>query len=638
MSGWEQRVVELDQALTDLPAEVAAAASSRDHRLHLALLRAEHAAQHKQDLPTPLKRLRTAALTPADFPLLSTLSSTGSFSKVELVQPASSLEGDGESVAAHVLVMKTIERRWGFRMRAHQHTRHELAVLRLFLADDSEGRTPRLIASFLSPASFHLVLSFSTGGDLWTILEQYNQGVVRGEEKGLPEEWVKGWMAELVDAVEWLHGRAWAHRDIKPQNLLLDAAGHLQLTDFGSSAPLTPDTTSIARKNCRVLLGTPDYIAPEVLKHAERVFSEEEEDEEAAERSAFGAGEEKTERDQDERAYGAEVDWWACGVVMYELLFGCTPFFAEEISETYERIVNWQRHFRFPSDTAGSASARSMISRLLVSADARSSPKSHDWFAATQWDHLRSSPPAYVPPPFSAPAASSDSFTRSHRSLAQSSFDYSSFFSSPGLSILRPSTRAANAVQTEEQDYWAANEWGGLTTLPAADAFLPSSSAIPSAAAPAPPATAAASPAARPPPSNAFSTPLRPLSRLAQLRSGASASAPHTGGVETPRSGSGTSSARSRRVVSGMDAWREMQEHAWSIGRSAAKGAQPLPGAASFPTGARERDATGLPAGRITGLQRRQEEVVQQLDHIDEKYRGLFALAAREGMAGSAGA
>ncbi|BGP38654.1 hypothetical protein JCM10450v2_002604 [Rhodotorula kratochvilovae] len=522
--------------------------------------------------------------------------------------------------------MKTIERRWGFRMRAHQHIRHELAVLRLSRLTDSDGRIPHLVASFLSPSSFHLVLSHSAGGDLWTVLEQRNEGAEPGQEKGLPEEWVKGWMAELVDAVDWLHGSGWAHRDIKPQNLLLDAAGHLQLTDFGSSAPLTPGTTSIARKHCRVLLGTPDYIAPEVLKHAERVFREEEEDDEEADASAFGTDAKRGERDQEEHAYGAEVDWWACGVVMYELLFGCTPFFTEEISETYERIVHWQEHLRFPADTAVSASAQALISSLLVAAEARptaSSLRSLDWFSPVRWEVIRRTPPAYTPPPFAAPSLSSDSFARSHRSLAQSSFDYTSFFSSPGLSILRPSPRTAGGAQTEEQEYWAAHEWGGLTTLPAADAFLSSASPAALVTSPAP-SVAAPVPTSARPASNAFSTPRRPLSRLTHLSTGAPP--PHTG-AGTPRTGS----ARSRRVVSGMDAWREMQEHAWSVGRSAAKGA------GAMPTPVRGRGAgesgTGSPGGRITGLQRRQEEVVQQLDRIDEKYRGLFALAAKEGSA-----
>lgn len=70
-----------------------------------------------------------------------------------------------------------------------------------------------------------------------------------------------------------------------------------------------------------MLLGTPDYIAPEVLKHAEKVYQEEEEDEEEQDRSAFGASSmsKKEEVDQEERAYGAEVDWWACGIVLYEV-------------------------------------------------------------------------------------------------------------------------------------------------------------------------------------------------------------------------------------------------------------------------------------------------------------------------------
>jgi serine/threonine protein kinase len=90
--------------------------------------------------------------------------------------------------------------------------------------------------------------------------------------------------------------------------MLLQSSGHLLLTDFGSAASLSH--SSVARKHSRALVGTPDYIAPEVLRHAEKVFEESEEEDE------FGGGEEEV--DPEERAYGAEVDVWACGVVMYE--------------------------------------------------------------------------------------------------------------------------------------------------------------------------------------------------------------------------------------------------------------------------------------------------------------------------------
>ncbi|TNY22811.1 AGC/DMPK/GEK protein kinase [Rhodotorula diobovata] len=650
MSGWTQRALDVNKALAELPAGGEDDAHSSDLRLHLALLRADAAPRSHTGQPPPLKRLRTASLALDDFAPLSTLSSSGSFTRVELVRPASSLIGLGSEANGDVLVMKTIDKRWAFRMRAHQHVRHELAVLRLSRSDSAAGRIPSLVASFLSPTSFHLVLAHSPGGDLCSVLERHNEGVEAGQATGLPEEWVKGWKGELVDAVAWLHGEGWAHRDIKPQNLLLDAAGHLQLTDFGSSAPLTPGTTSIARKHCRVLLGTPDYIAPEVLKHAEKVYQEEEEDEEEQDRSAFGASSmsKKEEVDQEERAYGAEVDWWACGIVLYELLFGCTPFFAEEISETYERIVHWQDHLQFAQHVPVSEAARAVISRLLVAADARpsaSSIRALSWFSSVKWDQLREAAPAYVPPPFVPPScASSDSFARSHTSSAAQSFDFTSFFSSPGLSILRPSPRGTSAAQTEESEYWTATGWGGLTTLPPPDAFAVSPSAAGSA--PSEASNSAAAVAARPaapPPSTAFSTPLRPLSRLAHL----AAAYPSTGrstGAATPHSRD-SGSARSRRV---------MQEHAWSVGRSAKKVAREKGTAADVSRGAAvalaksapatpavtaevETRADGTPGRQIQGLQRRQEEVVEQIDRLEEKYRTLFELAAREVTTGGTG-
>ncbi|GAA5836154.1 hypothetical protein JCM9279_002211 [Rhodotorula babjevae] len=611
----------------------------------------DSAAHSSRDQPPPLKKLKTAALAVDDFPPLSTLSSSGSFARVELVRPASALTGVSNGPTSTVLVMKTVDKRWAFRMRAHQQIRHELAVLRLSRSTATAGRIPSLVASFLSPTSFHLVLSHAPGGDLWTVLERQNDGVDAGAEQGLPEEWVRGWMAELVDAVAWLHGEGWAHRDIKPQNLLLDADGHLQLTDFGSSAPLLPGMTSIARKHCRVLLGTPDYIAPEVLKHAERVYREEEEDEEEQDRSAFGPRDEiKRERDEEERAYGVEVDWWACGVVLYELLFGRTPFFADEISDTYERIVHWSEHLELPQQVGVSMAARATISSLLVAAENRpfvSTIKALAWFNGIDWERLRTTTAAYVPPPFLPPArTSSDSFARSHSTSTAQSFDFTSFFSSPGLSILRPSPRTTSAAQSDESEYWLAREWGGLTTLPRADAFAPPSPSTRTA--PAAPlddklaAVARPDRAARPrpPPSAAFSTPARPLSRLVHLSG-------HPSGTMTPRSSGSGSSARSRRVVSGMDAWREMQEHAWTVGRSAKKapsahaaGGRPLAAtsgtaaaaigsAGSAEPAARAVGEAGTPSRKINGLQRRQEDVVDELDRLEEKYRGLFELAAR---------
>lgn len=116
------------------------------------------------------------------------------------------------------------------------------------------------------------------------------------------------------------------HRDIKPHNLLLTARGHLLLTDFGSAAPLflaacssaelSAPPNSIARKYARALVGTPDYIAPEILHNAERVVQDFgfDESDELEEPSA-----EVELQDGEERAYGCEVDWWSVGVTLYEV-------------------------------------------------------------------------------------------------------------------------------------------------------------------------------------------------------------------------------------------------------------------------------------------------------------------------------
>ncbi|KWU42131.1 kinase-like protein [Rhodotorula sp. JG-1b] len=644
---WRERKQELLRLLAELSLEVYAPATTRDEKLHRALLQPDQAGSRPPTANGPTKRLRTVALSLDDFPPLSTLSSTSSLCRVELVRPASALTGVDTGGKSSTYVMKTVDKRWAFRMRAQQSHIHELAVLRLGLRDEETNqkrRIPRLVASFLSPSSFHIVLSHVPGGDLSMILERHAGTGTSSQvsASGLQEAWVREWMAELVDALEWLHSSGWAHRDIKPQNLLLDTDGHLLLTDFGSAAPLLPASSSsssssspsspfaIARKHCRALIGTPDYIAPEILAHAEALYLEEEEEEDSDDEGGGGLGIKSAsgaavaaaaaaESKDELAAYGAEVDLWSSGIVMYELLFGAAPFYAVEIPETYDRIVRWQDNLRFPPASSVSKAAESLIRALLTNAESRPTfqkIKYHEFFNNVKWNQLRTGQPTFQPPSPDSDLPASPSFSRSQRSFAQS-FDVDSFMSSPGLSILRPSPTTLVRFRDTEQLYWQASEFGGLTTLPAEHEF----ERVPSAAA----ATSSTGelPEMASPPSgprrkatSSFETPARPR-WSAQIER------------EVQATTTSRSSSSSRRTSDGLEAWREMQEHAWSVSRSARKrSATSSGGTPCLPPPSSGRSGRSEEQDRLGGLQSRHKEVLKQLDDMDDKYSSLFALAA----------
>lgn len=160
-----------------------------------------------------------------------------------------------------------------------------------------------MCCSFETKKHLCLVMEYVEGGDCATLLKNIGP---------LPAEMARFYFAETVLAVEYLHSYGIVHRDLKPDNLLITALGHIKLTDFGLSKMglmslattlyegyIDRETRQFSDKQ---VFGTPEYIAPEVILR---------------------------------QGYGKPVDWWSMGIILYEFLIGCVPFFGETAEELF---------------------------------------------------------------------------------------------------------------------------------------------------------------------------------------------------------------------------------------------------------------------------------------------------------------
>ncbi|XP_023000485.1 serine/threonine-protein kinase tricorner-like [Cucurbita maxima] len=339
--------------------------------------------KHLEKKETEYMRLQRHKMGADDFEPL-TMIGRGAFGEVRVCR---------EKATGHVYAMKKLKKSEMLRRGQVEHVKAE----RNLLAEVDSNCIVKLYCSFQDEEYLYLIMEYLPGGDMMTLLMRKDT---------LTEDEARFYVGETVLAIESIHKHNYIHRDIKPDNLLLDKDGHMKLSDFGLCKPLDcsnlqekdfsqgsnlsgalqSDGRPVASKrtqqeqlqhwqrNRRMLaystVGTPDYIAPEVLL---------------------------------KKGYGMECDWWSLGAIMYEMLVGFPPFYSDEPMSTCRKIVNWKTHLKFPEEAKLSPEAKDLISKLLCNVEQRLGTKgadeikAHPWFKGIEWDKLYQMKAAFIP-------------------------------------------------------------------------------------------------------------------------------------------------------------------------------------------------------------------------------------------------
>jgi serine/threonine protein kinase len=252
---------------------------------------------------------------------------TGTFGRVYLVQHRPS---------KRFFAMKILKKSEVLRLKQVEHVNSERAIL----AQLKHPFIVRLFRSFQDDRNLYMVLDYIQGGELFSHLRRAGR---------FSDDVARFYAAEILSAIEFMHSFNIIYRDLKPENLLIDSNGHIKITDFGFAKVVEDRTWT--------LCGTPEYLAPEIIQS---------------------------------KGHGKSADWWAFGILIFEMLAGYPPFFDDHPFGIYEKILGGKIVFPNHMDLT----ARDLIKKLLVPDKARrlgslkggsEDIRAHKWFKGVDW-------------------------------------------------------------------------------------------------------------------------------------------------------------------------------------------------------------------------------------------------------------
>ena len=275
-----------------------------------------------------------------------------------------------EKKTGNIVAVKKIKKELLAKKNQIIHIRNE----QLFMSKVKSPWIVELKASFQEGDYLYLIMEFLPGGDFMNLLI---------EKDKLTEEEAKFYLAELILTVESIHNLDCIHRDIKPDNILIDKNGHIKLSDFGLAKvsdtlyeknSLKDENFNPKKKTHKKLyscVGTAFYVAPEVLT---------------------------------KKGYGQEIDWWSVGVIFFEMLCGYAPFCAEETQEVCKMIIDFKKYLVVPPEIKLSKEAEDLIKKLIDDPNKRLGKKgseeikSHPFFKGVDWENIRTTmKPPFIP-------------------------------------------------------------------------------------------------------------------------------------------------------------------------------------------------------------------------------------------------